>query len=83
MTKKYAFGVYETVKRIHGQINVAELLAQNRDNEQAGIKALIEVVTAKAAADVKGRWLNGPMKGVDLWTESHCRAMLLYVRWSD
>jgi hypothetical protein len=20
---------------------------------------------------------------VDIWTESHCRAMLLYVRWSD
>ncbi len=83
LTKKYAFDVYETVKRIHGQINVAELLAKERDNEQAGIKLLIEQVTAAATADVKSRWLNGAMKGVDLWTESHCRAMLLYVRWSD
>lgn len=83
ITKKYTFDVYETVKRIHGEINVAELLAKERDNEQAGIKLLIEEVTAKATADVQSRWLHGPMKGVDLWTESHCRAMLLYVRWSD
>jgi glyoxylase-like metal-dependent hydrolase (beta-lactamase superfamily II) len=83
ITKKYAFDVYETVKRVHGEINVGELLAQNRDNEQAGIKALIDQVTATAAAELKSRWLNGPMKGVDIWTESHCRAMLLYVRWSD
>ena len=83
ITKKYALDVYETVKRIHGEINVAELLAEERDNEQAGIKHLIEMVTAKATEDVKSRWLHGPMKGVDLWTESHCRAMMLYVRWSD
>jgi glyoxylase-like metal-dependent hydrolase (beta-lactamase superfamily II) len=83
ITKKYAFDVYETVRRIHSETDVAELSAQNRNNEQAGIKQLIEEVTAKAAADVKSRWLNGPMKGVDLWTESHCRAMVLYVRWSD
>jgi len=83
LTKAYAFDVYETVKRIHAQINVAELLERDRDNEQAGIKLLIEQVTMQAAQDVKGRWLNGPMRGVDLWTESHCRAMLLYVRWSD
>jgi hypothetical protein len=83
ITKKYALDVYETVKRIHGEINVAELLAEERDNEQAGIKHLIEIVTARATEDVKSRWLHGPMKGVDLWTESHCRAMMLYVRWSD
>lgn len=83
LTKKYAFDVYETVKRIHGQTDLAELLARDRDNEQAGIKLLIEEVTRKAADEVKTRWLNGPMRGVDLWTESHCRAMLLYVRWSD
>jgi len=64
-------------------INVAELLAKERGNEQAGIKLLIEEVTAAATADVQSRWLNGPMKGVDLWTESDCRAMVLYVRWSD
>jgi glyoxylase-like metal-dependent hydrolase (beta-lactamase superfamily II) len=83
ITKKYAFDVHETVKRIHGQTDVAELLARDRDNEQAGIKLLIEEVTRKAADEIKTRWLGGPMLGVDLWTESHCRAMLLYVRWSD
>jgi len=83
LTKAYAFDVYKTVKRIHGEINVAELLAEERDNEQAGIKKLIETVTERATKDVQGRWLKGPLKGVDLWTESHCRAMLLYVRWSD
>lgn len=83
ITKAYASDVYETVKRIHNEINVAELLDRDRDNEQAGIKLLIEEVTRKATDDIKTRWLDGPMLGVDLWTESHCRAMLLYVRWSD
>ncbi|MES2109864.1 MAG: MBL fold metallo-hydrolase [Bacteroidota bacterium] len=83
LTKEYVFDVYETVKRIHGSIDLASLLAEERDNEQAGIKRLIEEVTAAAAKEIQGRWLNGPLKGVDLWTESHCRAMLLYVRWSD
>jgi glyoxylase-like metal-dependent hydrolase (beta-lactamase superfamily II) len=83
LTKEYVFDVYETVKRIHGGVDLASLLAEERDNEQAGIKRLIEEVTNAAAKEVQGRWLNGPMKGVDLWTESHCRAMLLYVRWSD
>src|SRR5438105_1907085 len=69
---------YETVKRIHGEVNVAELLAKERDNEQAGIKLLIEEVTARATEEVQSRWGNGPLKGVDLWSESHCRAMLLY-----
>ncbi len=83
ITKTYAIDVYETVKRIHGEINFEELLSQDRDNEQAGIKLLIDKVTHGAAEEIKTRWLNGPMRGVDLWTESHCRAMLLYVRWSD
>ena len=83
ITKRYAFDVYETVKRIHSGVNLAELLAEARDNEQAGIKKLIESVTATATREIQSRWLNGPLKGVDLWTESHCRAMLLYVRWSD
>ena len=83
ITKTYAFDVYETVKRVHGEIDVKELLAEARDNEQAGIKKILEEVTRRAAADVRTRWLNGPMKGVDLWTESHCRAMVIYVRWTD
>jgi glyoxylase-like metal-dependent hydrolase (beta-lactamase superfamily II) len=83
LTKRYAFDVYETVRRLHAQTNVAAMLADARDNEQAGIKHLIEDVTARAVAEIRTRWLDGPMKGVDLWSESHCRAMLLYVRWSD
>ena len=65
------------------EIDFKGLLAEARDNEQAGIKKILEEVTRRAAADVRSRWLNGPMKGVDLWTESHCRAMVIYVRWTD
>jgi hypothetical protein len=25
----------------------------------------------------------GPLQGADLWAESHCRAMFMYVRFSD
>jgi glyoxylase-like metal-dependent hydrolase (beta-lactamase superfamily II) len=83
ITKTYAFDVYDTVKRIHNEIDFAALLAQERDNEQAGIRLLIEEVATRAYDEVKTRWLDGPMKGVDLWSESHCRAMVLYIRWSD
>jgi glyoxylase-like metal-dependent hydrolase (beta-lactamase superfamily II) len=83
LTKKYVLDVYETVKRIHDEINEEELLQEERDSEQAGIKAVIDTVTAQATEEVSSRWLDGTMKGVDLWTESHCRAMVLYVRWTD
>ncbi|MET7399339.1 MBL fold metallo-hydrolase [Dactylosporangium sp. NPDC005572] len=83
LTKRYTLDVYETVKRTHDELNIHELLDEDRDNEQAGIKKIIETVTGRATADVQSRWLDGPMKGVDLWTESHCRAMVLYVRWTD
>ena len=83
ITKKYAFDVYETVKRIHTEMNKPELLTIDRDNEQAGLKKVIDDVVEKSYEEVKSRWLNGPMKGVDTWSESHCRAMVLYIRWSD
>ncbi|MBQ0925465.1 MBL fold metallo-hydrolase [Saccharopolyspora endophytica] len=83
ITKEYTFDVYETVKRIHGELNFEELLAEDRDNEQAGIKKIIDVTTQRATEELKSRWLDGPMKGVELWTESHSLAMVLYVRWTD
>jgi glyoxylase-like metal-dependent hydrolase (beta-lactamase superfamily II) len=83
ITKQYTFDVYETVKRIHGELNFEELLAEDRDNEQAGIKKIIDVTTQRATEELKSRWLDGPMKGVELWTESHSLAMVLYVRWTD
>lgn len=83
ITKTYTMDVYHTVKRIHDELNVEELLGSERDNEQAGIKTLIETTTETAAAEVMSRWQDGPMKGVELWTESHCRAMTVYVRWTD
>jgi glyoxylase-like metal-dependent hydrolase (beta-lactamase superfamily II) len=83
ITKQYTFDVYETVKRIHGELNFEELLAEDRDNEQAGIKKIIDVTTQRATEELKSRWLDGPMKGVELWTESHSLAVVLYVRWTD
>lgn len=83
LTRDYVFDVYRTVKRLHDEINVSELLADHRENEQEGIKRIIDEVTRRGAEEVSGRWLDGPMKGVDLWTESHVRAMVLYVRWTD
>lgn len=83
LTRRYVHDVYRTVKRIHDDLDVEELLQDNRDSEQAGIKAIIDTVTGRATAEIRSRWLEGPMKGVDLWTESHCRQMTLYVRWTD
>jgi glyoxylase-like metal-dependent hydrolase (beta-lactamase superfamily II) len=83
LTRRYVLDVYATVKRLHDEINTPELLAQHRDSEQAGIKFVIEEVVRRATAELTQRWADGPMKGVDLWTESHTRAMVLYVRWTD
>jgi hypothetical protein len=83
LTRRYVLDVYATVKRLHDEINTPELLAEHRDSEQAGIKFIIEEVTRRAAAELAERWADGPMKGVELWTESHARAMVLYVRWTD
>jgi glyoxylase-like metal-dependent hydrolase (beta-lactamase superfamily II) len=83
LTNRYVKDVYETVKRLHDEINTPELLEEHRDSEQAGIKFIIEEVVRRATAELSDRWLNGPMKGVELWTESHARAMTLYVRWTD
>jgi len=83
LTRDYVMDIYHTVKRLHDSINEAELLAEHRDSEQAGIKQIIDTVTEQAAAEIIGRWKDGTMKGTELWTESHARAMVLYVRWSD
>lgn len=83
LTKRYVLDVYATVKRLHDEINSPELLAQHRDSEQAGIKFVIDEVVRRATEELSSRWLDGPMKGVELWTESHAHAMVLYVRWTD
>lgn len=83
LTKRYVLDVYATVKRWHDDINTPELLAQHRDSEQSGIKFVIDEVVRRATEELSSRWLDGPMKGVELWTESHARAMVLYVRWTD
>lgn len=83
LTRSYVLDVYATVKRLHDEINTPELLAQHRDSEQAGIKFVIDEVVRRATQELTSRWLDGPMKGVELWTESHARAMVLYVRWTD
>ena len=83
ITRDYVMDVYHTVKRLHDEINFSELLAEHRESEQEGIKRIIEEVTRRATKELSDRWLDGPMKGVDLWTESHARQMVLYVRWTD
>ncbi len=83
LTRRYVLDVYATVKRLHDEISTPELLAEHRDSEQAGIKFVIEEVVRRATLELSSRWLGGPMKGVELWTESHARAMVLYVRWTD
>jgi glyoxylase-like metal-dependent hydrolase (beta-lactamase superfamily II) len=83
ITRDYVFDVYETVKRVHDEVNREDVLAEDRDNEQLEIKHIIEEATRRATAEIHQRWLDGPMKAVDLWAESHARAMVLYVRWTD
>ncbi|MCU4298795.1 MBL fold metallo-hydrolase [Brevibacterium permense] len=83
LTRDYVMDIYRTVKRLHDSINEKELLSEHRDSEQEGIKRIIDTVTRQAADEIIDRWKDRTMRGTELWTESHARAMVLYVRWSD
>jgi hypothetical protein len=36
-----------------------------------------------AGKEIAERWKDSPVQGAELWAESHCRAMFLYVNWTD
>jgi glyoxylase-like metal-dependent hydrolase (beta-lactamase superfamily II) len=83
LNRDYTRDVYETVKRVSAEIDYSLLIGVDRPTEQALAKKLFTDSWERAAEEVIERWKEGPMAGPELWTESHCRAMFIYVHFSD
>jgi len=83
LTRDYVHDVYETVKRAQSKFDDPTIYAEDRWTEMVKAKKMFSDVWENAAQEVLERWKSGPLLGVDLWVESHCRTMSLYVRFSD
>ena len=86
-TKEFTYDVYNTVKRIHNNMDQGAVVAEaaktvGTDNEFLLFKAVLDKVTRDSVAELKPRWINR-LAGVDVWLESHVRTALIYVRWDD
>jgi glyoxylase-like metal-dependent hydrolase (beta-lactamase superfamily II) len=87
ITKEFTYDVYNTVKRIHNNMDQAGVAAEaaknvGPDNEFLLFKVVLDKVTHDSVAELKPRWINR-LAGVDVWLESHVRTALIYVRWDD
>jgi len=87
ITKEFTYDVYNTVKRIHNNLDQGAVVAEaaktvGPDNEFLLFKVVLDRVTKDAVAELQPRWINR-LAGVDVWLESHVRTALIYVRWDD
>ena len=87
ITKEFTMDVYNTVKRIHNNIDPAAATSEavktlGTDNEFLLFKVLLDRVTKDSMKELQPRWIDR-LAGVDVWLESHVRTALIYVRWDD
>jgi glyoxylase-like metal-dependent hydrolase (beta-lactamase superfamily II) len=83
LNRDYTRDVYETVKRVSAEMDFSQLIGIDRPTEQKLAKALFAGAWEQAAQEIIERWKDSPLQGAELWAESHCRAMLIYVRFCD
>jgi hypothetical protein len=87
ITKEFTLDVYQTVKRIHNNLDQNAVVAQavqivGTDNKFLLFKVVLGRVTNDSVKELQPRWINR-LAGVDVWMESQVRAAILYVRWDD
>src|SRR6267143_1724277 len=87
ITKEFTLDVYNTVKRIHNNMDATAATAEavktvGPDNEFLLFKVFLDKVAAESVKELKPRWINR-LAGVDVWLESHVRTAIIYVRWDD
>jgi glyoxylase-like metal-dependent hydrolase (beta-lactamase superfamily II) len=87
ITKEFTLDVYQTVKRIHNNLDQNAVAAQaaqivGTDNKFLLFKVVLDRVTSDSVKELQPRWINR-LAGVDVWMESQVRAAILYVRWDD
>jgi glyoxylase-like metal-dependent hydrolase (beta-lactamase superfamily II) len=87
ITKEFTYDVYNTVKRIHNNLNQSAVAAEaaktvGADNEFALFRAVLDRVTNDSVHELQPRWIDR-LAGVDVWLPSHVWTALIYVRWDD
>ena len=87
ITKEFTMDVYNTVKRVHNNLDQHAVIAEaaktiGYDNEFLLFKVVLDRVAHDSAAELQPRWINR-LAGVDVWMDSQIRTAILYVRWDD
>jgi glyoxylase-like metal-dependent hydrolase (beta-lactamase superfamily II) len=87
ITKEFTFDVYNTVKRVHNNLDQAAVVSEaaktiGTDNEFLLFKVILDKAANDSVKELQPRWINR-LAGVDVWLESHVRTALIYVRWDD
>ena len=87
ITKEFTMDVYNTVKRVHNNLDIAAVTSQaaktiGMDNEFLLFKVFLDKATNDSVKELQPRWISR-LAGVDVWLESHVRTALIYVRWED
>jgi len=87
ITKEFTMDVYNTVKRVHNNMDQAAVTTDaaktiGTDNEFLLFKVLLDKVTNDSVKELQPRWISR-LAGVDVWLPSHVRTALIYVRWDD
>jgi glyoxylase-like metal-dependent hydrolase (beta-lactamase superfamily II) len=87
MTKEFTMDVYNTVKRVHNNMDQAAVTGEaaktiGTGNEFLLFKVLLDKATNDSVKELQPRWINR-LAGVDVWLPSHVRTALIYVRWDD
>ena len=87
ITKQFTMDVFQTVKRIHNNLDQNAVAARaaktvGPDNEFLLFKVVLDRVASDSVKELQPRWINR-LAGVDVWMESHVRTAILYVRWDD
>jgi glyoxylase-like metal-dependent hydrolase (beta-lactamase superfamily II) len=87
ITKEFTYDVYNTVKRIHNNLDQNAVAAEaaktvGADNEFALFKAVLDRATDDSVRELQPRWIDR-LAGVDVWLPSHVWTALIYVRWDD
>jgi glyoxylase-like metal-dependent hydrolase (beta-lactamase superfamily II) len=88
LAREFTLDVLETTRRIHNETDLMVEFTEsakeigNFDNKYLLFKRFLDVVTARATAELEPRWINR-LAGVDVFTADHVRTALIYVRWDD
>lgn len=88
VAREFTRDVYETVKRVHRETDLMGVFVETAkeiggfDNKYLLFDRFLDVVTERATAEIKQRWM-GRLAGIDVFAEDHVRTALIYVRWDD